>query len=67
MALTYGINLWHTPIHYSPDHNNYLLNLIKKAGYSGLVVSEARVSYQSLSEFKKLNEFFQKWKDNNSL
>lgn len=62
----YGSNLWHTHIHHSPEHNMYLLDLLKRAGYSGLVVSEARVSYQTLSEFKMLNEFFQKWKDNNS-
>jgi len=63
---SFGSKMWHTPIYCSPDHNIYLLDLIKRAGYSGLVVSEARVSYQTLSEFKKLNEFFQKWKDNNS-
>jgi sugar phosphate isomerase/epimerase len=62
----YGSNLWHTHIHHSPEHSIYLLNLLKEAGYSGLIVSEARVSYQTLSEFKMLNEFFQKWKDNNS-
>jgi sugar phosphate isomerase/epimerase len=62
----YSSNLWHTHIHHSPEHNIYLLNLLRKEGYSGFVVSEARVSYQILSEFKKLNKFFQKWKGNNS-
>lgn len=58
---TYGSKLWHTHIHHSPEHNIRLLNLLKKADYSGFVVSEARASLQTLSEFKRLNEFIQKW------
>ena len=57
----YGSNLWHTHIHQSPKHNIYLLNLLKTAGYSGFVVSEAKVSLQTLSEFKTLNEFILEW------
>jgi hypothetical protein len=59
----YGSRLWHTHIHHSPEHNVYLLNLLKKAGYSGLVVSEAKVSLQTLSEFKNLREFIRKWEN----
>ncbi len=59
----FGSKLWHTHIHHSPDHSLYLLNLLKKAGYSGFVVSEAKISLQTYSEFKKLKEFYQKWKD----
>lgn len=53
----YGSQLWHTHIHQSPEHNLHLLDLLKKADYSGFVVSEARVSFQTLPEFKKLSKF----------
>ncbi|MEW6618871.1 MAG: hypothetical protein AB1422_05930 [bacterium] len=58
---TYGSQLWHTHIHYSQEHNLYMLDLLKKAGYSGLLVSEARESLQTYEEFKKLNNFFKIW------
>jgi len=57
----FGSNLWHTPIHYSPQHNIDFMNLIKSAGYTGFIVSEAKTSLQTLSEFENLNKFFQKW------
>lgn len=57
----YGSNLWHTHIHQSPEHNIYLLNLLKGAGYSGFAVSEAKTSLQTLHEFKSLNAFYQNW------
>ena len=60
---TYGSQLWHTHIHQSPKHSLYMLNLLIKARYSGLVVSEAKTSLQTLSEFKNLNEFIQKWEN----
>lgn len=59
----YGSNLWHSHIHHSPEHSIYLLDLLKNAGYSGFVVSEAKASYQTLPEFKMLNKFYQKWKE----
>lgn len=59
----YGSNLWHSHIHHSPEHNLHLLNLLENAGYSGLVVSEAKASYQTLPEFKMLNKFYHKWKE----
>lgn len=59
----YGSQLWHTHIHHSPKHSLYLLNLLEKTGYSGLVVSEAKASLQTYKEFKELNEFYQNWKD----
>lgn len=55
--------LWHTHIHHSPRHNRYMLNLLSEAGYSGLVVSEAKTSLQTYDEFRKLNDFFQRWKN----
>lgn len=57
----YGSKLWHTHLHQSPQHSTYMLGLLKKAGYSGLVVSEAKVSLQNYAQFKKLNTFFKKW------
>ena len=62
----FGSKLWHTPIHYSPEHGRYLLGLLKKANYSGFIVSEANVSYQNYSEFRKLVEFYKEWEKNNS-
>jgi len=58
---TFGSDLWHTHIHHSPKHNLYILNLIKKSGYSGFIVSEAKTSLQTYEEFKKLNDFWKKW------
>jgi len=42
-----------------PDEE--FLAAIEKAGYTGLVVSEARTSLQTYKEFKRLNDFFCKW------
>lgn len=61
----YGSELWHTHLHYNPRHARYLLGLVERSGYRGMVVSEARVSLQTTEEFMKLNRFYQKW--NNSL
>lgn len=58
----YGSSLWHTHIHSTCEHGRYMLGLLKKAGYRGLVVSEARKSLQTFAEFKKLVKFFQEWK-----
>jgi len=58
---TYGSQLWHTHIHHSPEHNLYMLNLLRKAGYSGFVVSEAKTSLQTYEEFRKLREFYDRW------
>lgn len=63
----YGSQLWHTHIHHSPEHSLYLLNLLKKSGYSGFVVSEAKLSLQTYEEFKKLNSFYKMWKTNKFL
>jgi len=38
-----------------------MLDLIDSAGYDGIVVSEARVSFQRLEDFKKLRNFVDKW------
>jgi len=54
---SFGTNNWHTPIHYAPDHCSYLIKLLKKANYSGVIVSEASVSYQTPDEFLKLIQF----------
>lgn len=53
----YGSDLWHTHIHHSPQHGIYFLNLIRREGYSGFVVSEAKTSLQTYDEFKKLKNF----------
>jgi hypothetical protein len=60
---TYGSKAWHTPIHHAPEQSIYLLNMLKQAGYSGLVVSEAQKIYQTREEFRALYDFFQRWKD----
>ncbi len=60
---TFGSQDWHTPIHHAPQQSIYLLDLLKKTGYSGFVVSEARKAYQTLEEFKRLYNFFQGWKE----
>lgn len=56
-----GSRLWHTHLHNLPKHSLYMLNLIKKSGYHGFVVSEARTSLQTYNEFKKLYNFFNSW------
>ena len=58
-----GTGLWHTHIHHSPEHGLYMLNLLKKTGYSGFVVSEAKKSLQTYAEFEKLNDFYRKWRN----
>ncbi len=60
----FGSDLWHSHIHHSPEQSIYLLNLLKDAEYSGIVVSEARESYQTLPEFNMLNKFYKKWIEN---
>lgn len=59
----FGSASWHTPIHHAPEQSIYFLNLLKKAGYSGFVVSEAKEPYQTKNEFKALYDFFKNWKD----
>ena len=59
----FGSNLWHSHIHHSPEHSHSLLDLIKSARYSFMIVSEASVKHQTLDEFKKLNDFFKNWAD----
>ncbi|MDP2923136.1 MAG: TIM barrel protein [Candidatus Omnitrophota bacterium] len=56
----FGSRLWHTHLHHSPKHNLCMLNLIKKAGYAGFIVSEAKTSLQTYAEFKKLSNFFKR-------
>lgn len=63
----YGSSLWHTHIHYSSKHNSYILNLLKSVGYSGFVVSEAKISLQTYAEFKGLNEFFKGWESGKNI
>jgi len=60
---SHGSDLWHTHIHHSPEHSTYLLNLLRNSDYSGFVVSEAKTSLQTLTEFNHLNKFFQKWQN----
>lgn len=58
---SFGSRLWHTHLHHSPQHSAHMLSLLKKAGYSGFVVSEAKASLQSYAEFKKLADFYNGW------
>ena len=58
---TFGSSLWHTHLHRSAEHNFRLLNEIGQAGFSGMVVSEAQVSLQTLPEFKALRNFAEEW------
>ncbi len=59
----HGSERWHTHLHHSPEHVLNLLNMIYSAGYQGYVVSEGKSSLQTLSEFKKLNQFFTDWRN----
>lgn len=59
---TFGSELWHTHIHQSPEHNLHILGLLAKIGYSGFVVSEAKLSLQTYDDFKKLNDFCKTWR-----
>jgi sugar phosphate isomerase/epimerase len=56
-----GSELWHTHIHHSPEHGRRMLDLIKKSGYKGMVVSEAKPSQQTYEEFSTLKSFFDSW------
>jgi hypothetical protein len=58
---SFGSKLWHTHISNSPRHNAYMLDLLKRAGFKGFVVSEAKVSLQTYEEFKKLSDFYNEW------
>ena len=60
-----GSDLWHTHINRSKKHGMYMFDLLKKANYSGMVVSEARKSFQKYEDFKKLNNFYRMWKAKN--
>ena len=62
-----GSRLWHTHIHHSPLHGNYLLDLLAKSGYTGMAVSEAAVKYQTAEEFKRLHLFFTEWQTSQQL
>jgi hypothetical protein len=53
-----GSDKWHSHIHHSKDQSRMFLDMVKQTGFSGLIVSEARVSYQTIEEFKSLRYFF---------
>ena len=57
---SFGSESWHTHIHHNPEHSRYLLNLLRQAHYTGMVVSEARVCFQTLEEFNDLVAFAKK-------
>lgn len=64
---SFGSGLWHTHIHHSPEHCLHLLNLLKEAGYKGMIVSEARVRYQTLEEFSRLSSFVSEWENGRAM
>lgn len=53
-----GSDMWHTHIHHSADYNRDILKMITESGFSGLIVSEARLSLQNYNEFRRLKEYF---------
>ncbi|MCF8033703.1 MAG: sugar phosphate isomerase/epimerase [Desulfarculaceae bacterium] len=58
-----GSEMWHTHLHDSPEHSRKLLGLILRAGYKGMVVSEAMVKHQTPEAFQKLAAFERQWKE----
>jgi len=58
---SFGSDLWHAPIHHSPEHNGHIISLLNDIGYKGMLVSEAKVSYQTYEEFKALKLFFNRY------
>ncbi len=64
---SFGTQLWHTHIHQTPGHSSYLLNLLKRADYTGMIVSEAQVCYQTLVEFSKMSAFSRGWLEANGV
>lgn len=60
---TVGSDLWHTHVHHSPEQGTRLFDLIDGAGYTGMVVSEARVAYQRLEDFVQLKKFYDAWRE----
>jgi hypothetical protein len=57
----FGSERWHTHIHHDPSHARYVLGVIKRSGFKGMVVSEARASMQTYAEFKALRAFVDSW------
>ncbi len=57
----FGSQLWHTHIHHSPEHSEFILNVLKETGYSGFIVSEANKSLQNYAEFARLRNFYERW------
>ncbi len=60
---SFGSDRWHTHIHHAPEHNRYVLDVLNRSGYRGLVVSEARQSLQTLKDFQALKAFDQEWRN----
>ncbi|HOT74250.1 MAG TPA: hypothetical protein PK467_00575 [Candidatus Wallbacteria bacterium] len=58
---SFGTRNWHTHIYQNYEHGIYMLDLIKKSGYNGLVVSEAGCSFQTFADFQKLSRFYEEW------
>jgi len=63
---TPGSARWHTPADYAPESNAMFLDMLADAGYSGFVVSEAEVKYQTLESFARTAAFFRQWRKNRS-
>jgi sugar phosphate isomerase/epimerase len=53
---------WHSHLHHDPRHSRRLLDLLFKAGYRGMVVSEARIQQQTFGEFRRLKTFVDRWR-----
>jgi len=53
-----GTASWHTHVHHAGPYGKKMLDMIKRSGFSGMVVSEAKVSQQTVAEFKRLKAFY---------
>jgi sugar phosphate isomerase/epimerase len=60
---TKGSEAWHTHIHHAAKQSGLFLDMLKEAGYKGMVVSEARTSLQTAEEFRLLHDFFADWQN----
>ena len=63
---TPGSSRWHTPADYAPENNALFLDMLTETGYSGFVVSEAGVKYQTPADFARTAAFFRQWRKNRS-
>lgn len=54
---TWGSQDWHTHMHHAPEQSRTWLAALRSVGYTGLIVSEAKVEQQTPEEFRALARF----------